>query len=83
MWGQNGRIYPCSARTGTHETAQNRFSRQLIAALEEASSAEASRTSIDLAQRAYEKLQFDFPVSLVITPSYTEEEIFTGNSNTQ
>lgn len=66
MWGQNGRVFPIRANPNAYERSQRQLSQQLIAALEDASSAEASRNANDLAQRAYDKLQFDFPVSCTV-----------------
>jgi hypothetical protein len=60
--GQNGRIMPPWVRADSFDTALSAISRQIIEALQDAIAADQVTENADLAQKAYEKLQFDFPV---------------------
>jgi hypothetical protein len=55
---------PPQRKAPAAESWRRSFSKQLIAALEDASNCDSKpQTAQQLAQAAYDKLQFDFPVS--------------------
>ncbi len=62
--GQNGRV-PLSWTSGNEPDPAVDFSRLLIEALEQASGHGPLRDRASLAQAAYDKLQYDFPVGFL------------------